>query len=250
MNARDYQYAEWELKEFLFTVIKSCICVCALAYFFYKRIMAVIPLAFIGVMFFRKKTNEKILKDKKILEEQFCEAIRSVQTALKAGYSVENAFIQSKADMEKQYGKESYIYKELEVIRCGLVINITLEELLSDLARRSGSEVISDFAKVFVIAKRFGGNMTEVISSSVRTVRLRIETREEIDASLSGRKMELSIMKIMPFGILTYVGLSSPGYFDPLYEGINGMVIMSVLLAIYLSAVYLGDKMIAKLEEG
>ena len=85
------------------------------------------------------------MRDVKILESQFREAIRGVDTALKAGYSVENAFVQSGKDMERQFGKESFIHEELEAIRRGLVINITLEEMLADLAERSGSEAIEDF---------------------------------------------------------------------------------------------------------
>ena len=75
-------------------------------------------------------------------------------------------------------------------------------------------------------------------------------TREEIAAALSGRRMEQNIMKIMPFGILAYVGMSSPGYFDPLYGNITGTAIMTGLMILYLSAFYLGDRILGKLEEG
>jgi len=57
-------------------------------------------------------------------------------------------------------------------------------------------------------------------------------------------------MKIMPFGILAYVGMSSPGYFDPLYGNATGIMIMTVLLIVYLAAFYLGDRILGKLEEG
>jgi tight adherence protein B len=186
--------------------------------------------------------------DVKRLETEFMEAIRSVETALKAGYSVENAFVQSGKDMERQFGRDSYIYEELETIRRGLVINITVEDMLGDLGERSGSEAISDFSKVFVIAKRFGGNMCEVISGAAETISLQIETSEEMEAAMSGRKMELNIMRLMPFGILAYVGISSPGYFETLYGNPTGVAIMTVLLIIYVAAFILGEKILQKLE--
>ena len=151
--------------------------------------------------------------------------------------------------MERQFGKGAFICEELEAIRRGMILNITLEELLTELGERSGSDAISDFARVFAIAKRYGGSMPEIISSAADTISLQIETREEIDASLSGRRMELNIMRIMPFGILAYVGLTSPGYFDPLYGNLTGTLLMSGLLLIYLAGFVIGDKILAGLEE-
>ena len=220
-----------------------------LSYFFYRSFWAVVPLSWVGYLYYKRQKKDLAMRDVKILESQFREAIRGVDTALKAGYSVENAFVQSGKDMERQFGKESFIHEELEAIRRGLVINITLEEMLADLAERSGSEAIEDFAKVFLIAKRFGGNMSEVISTAARTISLRIETRDEIAAAISGKKMEQNIMKIMPFGILAYVGISSPGYFDSLYGNLTGIALMTGLLAVYLAACFLGDKILSGLEE-
>ena len=247
---RDYHWVQWDRMTVLKEAARAAISVAVLAYFFYRSFLAVIPLSCIGVLLFRKKAAELADRDRRELESQFGEAIRGAETALKAGYSVENAFIQSGRDMGRQFGENSFIYREMEVIRKGLVMNITLEESLEDLGKRSGSEAIEDFAKVFAIAKRCGGSMPEVISASTSTISLQIETREEIAAALSGRRMEQNIMKIMPFGILAYVGMSSPGYFDPLYGNVTGIVIMTGLMILYLAAFYLGDRILGKLEEG
>ncbi len=247
---RDYHSVQWDRMTVLREAARAAISVAVLAYFFYRSFLAVIPLSCIGFLLFRKRAKELASSDRRELESQFGEAIRGVETALKAGYSVENAFIQSGRDMGRQFGEKSFIYREMEVIRKGLVMNITLEESLKDLAKRSGSEAIEDFARVFAIAKRCGGSMPDVISASVSTISLQIETREEIAAALSGRRMEQNIMKIMPFGILAYVGMSSPGYFDPLYGNITGTVIMTGLMILYLAPFYLGDRILGKLEEG
>ncbi len=247
---RDYRSAEWDLKSAARAFAGSVLSVLLLAYFFYRSLFAVIPLSFVGYLYFRTRSAEKIRKDKRELESQFMEAIRAVQTALKAGYSVENAFIQSGKDMEREFGRDSAIFREMEMIRRGLVINITLEEMLGDLGRRSGSEAVEDFAGVFAIAKRFGGNMSEVISSSVETISVQIENSEEIRTALAGRKAEFGIMKVMPFGILFYVGITSPGYFDSLYGNLTGTMLMTGLLLVYLAGFYLGDRILRKLEEG
>ncbi|MBO4609479.1 MAG: type II secretion system F family protein [Lachnospiraceae bacterium] len=249
-GARDYRSVKWDAGKRLRAVLESAGCVLLLSFFFYRSFLAAVPLSFIGILYFRKKGKSLAAKDRKNLESQFGEAIRGVETALKAGYSVENAFVQSGRDMERQFGRDAFICEELEAIRRGMILNITLEEMLTDLGMRSGSEAISDFAKVFAIAKRYGGSMPEIISSAADTISLQIETMEEIDASLSGRRMELNIMRIMPFGILAYVGVTSPGYFDPLYGNLTGVLLMTGLLAVYLAGFVLGDKVLAGLEEG
>ena len=247
--ARDYRSVKWDVPKRFRAVMEAAGCVLLLSYFFYRSLLAAIPLSFIGILYFRKKGRSLAAKDRKTLESQFGEAIRSVEAALKAGYAVENAVVQRGKDMERQFGREAFVCVELEAIRRGMILNITLEEMLADLGVRSGSEAISDFANVFAIAKRYGGNMPEIISSAADTISLQIETAEEIGASLSGRRMELNIMRVMPFGILAYVGVTSPGYFDPLYGNLTGVLLMTGLLCIYLAGFVLGDKVLAGLEE-
>lgn len=178
---------------------------------------------------------------------QFKECILSVAASLKAGYAVENAFLESRSDMEMLYGRESHIYQELELIRRGLIINITLEEQLNDLADRSGSEEIRQFAVVFTIAKRSGGNLPEIIHESAELIGRRVDARQEMQTMLSGRRMEQNIMKIMPFGVLAYIGFSYPGYFDILYHNWQGVIIMTVCLGIYLTAYIMGEKILRKI---
>ena len=151
--------------------------------------------------------------------------------------------------MKLLYGEQSAIYIELEHIRRGLVINITLEELLADLAERSGSEDIMQFVRVFAIAKKSGGRLPEIIQNTAVLIGRRIDAAQEINTLLSGRQMEQNIMKVMPFGILLYIGSSYPGYFDSLYHNLQGVAIMTVCLIVYLAAYSLGDKILRQIAQ-
>lgn len=222
--------------------------VIALSYFFYRSAYAVFPLLIVGVFFYKQLRRRSINKQVDILELQFKECILSVAALLKAGYAVENAFRESERDMKMLFGENSIMVNELEVIRRGLIMNIPLEELLYDFAYRSGSEHIDQFAQVFSIASKSGGDMTEVIRTSAELISRDIESRQEIKSVLSGRRMEQNIMKVMPFAIILYVGLTSKGYFDRLYGNITGIMVMSGCLAVYMLAYFLGDKILSKIE--
>lgn len=247
LKLRDYSEYVWGKQEYALSVIKSAAVVVFLAVFFYRSLWAVAPLAVVGVLYFRMLKRKKTEKYRQELELQFKECIMSVATSLRAGYAVENAFLESRRDMRLLYGGQSPIYQELEVIRRGLVINVALEELLRDLAVRSNSREIQQFAEVFVIAKRNGGSLPEIIHSSSVIIAQKLDAKREIQTSLSGRQMEQRIMKIMPFAILLYISVSYPGYFDMLYHNWQGVAIMTVCLLVYLAAYALSDRILGQI---
>ncbi|MCM1569460.1 MAG: type II secretion system F family protein [Roseburia sp.] len=241
---QDYHSYRFTGGELLQMVCRSVGVVLLLAGFFYQSLWAVLPLSVTGFLYAemeRRKRNEKRRQE---LTGQFKECILSVSASLQAGYAIENAFLESREDMRSLYGEPSLIYQELEYIRRGLVINITLEEQLLDLAQRSSCEDIEQFARIFSIAKRSGGNLAEIIRASANLISQRVDTRQEIQVLLSGKKMEQKIMRLMPFGILLYIGSSYPGYFRPLYHNLQGAAVMSLCLVLYLAAYILGDKIL------
>nr|WP_318682738.1 type II secretion system F family protein [uncultured Acetatifactor sp.] len=241
LKRRDYHKYCWGKKELLGEIMKSMAITALLAGFFYRSLWAVIPLSVAGAVFFRNTERKKAQKARDDLTVQFRECILSVSSSLRAGYALENAFLESREDMELLYGKESMIYEELELIQRGLLISVSLEEQLTDLAERSGSPEIQQFAGVLVIAKRNGGNMEEIIKSSCDLIGQRIAVRQEIQTILSGRELEQKMMKLMPFAISVYIGLGNPGYFDALYHNLQGAGIMTICLGIYIGACILTE---------
>lgn len=247
LRQRDYCRYEWQTKEVVVFLCKSIGVVVFLSYFFYRSLWACLPLAGIGIWYFKQLQQKALEKSKEELILQFKECILSVAASLKAGYAVENAFMESRTDMELLYGKDSLIYRELEQMRRGLVINIALEEQLFSLAKRGAGEEIEQFATVFSIAKRSGGNLAEIIRETAELIGQRLDARQEMQTMLSGRRMEQNVMKVMPFAILGYISISYPGYFDMLYHNWQGVAIMTGCLAIYLMAYVLGEKILQQI---
>lgn len=218
-----------------------------LAAFFYRSIWAVLPLSPLGAVCFCRMQSERGRRQREELAGQFRECILAAAASLQAGYSVENAFLECERDMVQMFGQDALICGELKLIRRGLNINISLEELLTDLGDRSGCEEIVQFAEVFSIAKRNGGNMAEIISSSSELIGRKIELRRELDVLLGGKRMELMIMKVMPFFVLFYMEVTNSGYFDMLYHNWKGVLIMTGCLAVYIAAYAMGELVLRRL---
>lgn len=244
---RDYSKYEWKKAQLTAAILLSIGVSVFFALFFYRSMIAVIPLSFIGILSFRVLRQKKIEETKKQLTAQFRECILAVSASLQAGYAVENAFRECKQDMILLYGEDALICKELDYIRRGLDINITLEELLAELAGRSDCAEIKEFSQIFILAKRSGGSMPEIIKSSAAMIGQKIELQQEIATMLSGKQMEQNIMKLMPFGILLYISITNQGYFAPLYHNWQGIILMTGCLCIYLLAYVMGERVIQKI---
>ena len=61
---------------------------------------------------------------------------------------------------------------------------------------------------------------------------------------ISAKKMEQTIMDLVPFGIILYIDATTPGFFDSLYHNAAGMALMTALMAVYLAAYLMAEKIL------
>lgn len=224
-----------------------CIGVCLvifLAVLFYRSLLAVLFLSPLGIWVWREQKTRKKRKRKKELSLQFKDCIQSVCANLKAGYSVENAFRESLSDIRLLYGDACCMAVELSYIVQGMANNVNLEELLLSLGQRSGVTDIREFGDVFAIAKRNGGNITEILMKTSLVIGRKMEIDREIEVLISAKRMEQQIMNLVPFAIIIYISFTSPGFFDVLYHNVLGVCIMTVCLLVYFAAYRLSSKIV------
>lgn len=238
----NYDNYYFSIKEILLYLIEGIGLVALLAYVFYRSYIAVFILSPVIVLLFKKKKTECREKRKLSLSIQFRELMSSLIAGLHAGYSVENAFLNSYQDMVLLFGKKSMIARELGYIAKSLKNNRNIEELLDNLGERSNIDDIRDFAEIFRIAKRSGGDLPAMIQQTADVISDKMEVRRRITTLISSKKLEQSIMNMVPFGIILYIDASSPGFFDSLYHNITGIMIMTVLMVIYFVAYVLSEK--------
>lgn len=240
----DYSKYRFQPREHVLYAAEGFLIVAAVAYFFYRSWIACIGLIPVLVLFMKEKRNELAKKQRQELGVQFKDLILTVAANQKAGYSIENSFRESYRDMVMLYGEKSVICAELKYIIAGLDNNIVLEKLLYSLGTRSSLPDIIQFADVFLIAKRSGGNMTEILAKTAAVIEQKSETDKEIQLMISAKKMEQKIMNMVPFLIIFYVGSTSRGFFDVLYHNPVGVIIMTVCLGFYIAAYLLSRRIV------
>lgn len=237
----DYDVYVYSKKEWLkFFSQGAAIGVC-IGLLFYSNLGAIL-LGSYGFIFVQNKKKQRIKERKWLLNLQFKDGLSSVSAALNAGYSVENAFHQAVMDLQLMYPTDTLIVQEFEGMVRQMKMNMTVEDVLMDFSNRCGVEDIANFAEVFVTAKRTGGDIVNIIRRTCKTIGDKVEVKREILTMITGKKFETSIMCLIPFGIVLYLKLFSPGFLEPIYGNTFGAVFMTIMLIIYFFVYKLANK--------
>lgn len=180
-----------------------------------------------------------------MLASQFKDGMMILASGLSAGYSIENALTAGEQELTLLYGADGMITREFAGMAQQIRINRPVEQLLMDFAKRSGLEDVQNFAEVFSVAKRSGGDLGGIMRHTADMIRDKMQVREEIATLTASKQFEQKIMNMIPFLIVFYVDISSPGFFEQMYGTGLGRMLMSGCLVVYLAAYVLAQKILA-----
>lgn len=225
-------------------LLKTGIAVLLICKTFYNTVYALPPMMIVGYFYYRSERRKLSDKKKQETREQFKELLLLVSTRQRAGYSVENALIDSIPDMRFLYGENSGIYRILTLLQNGFRNHIPLENIWTEAGGELHLPEINDFAKIYELSYKRSGNMTEIMDRTALAIIEKEELEKEIYLNLCAREYEMKIMSIMPFAMILYVSVSSPGYFDEMYKNPLGIVFMSIALTIYIFSYVLATKIV------
>lgn len=214
------------------------------AYLYYGTIEAFFLLSPLIFWYMKNWEQECLERKKKEFRQQFQEAIRLMLASLNVGYSMENTLKETKKDLDILYSEQTAIQREFDYMIRQIYVQVPIEQILLEWSDRVEQEDLQNFVNVFVTAKRSGGDILLIIRDSMGQIRDKIEVEREIETLIAAKKYEFKVMSAIPFGIIGYMKISFPEFMDVLYGNAVGMGVMSICLAIYLSAYYFGQKIV------
>lgn len=227
------------------SILISLFMVSGIAFLFFDSIYAM--LAFPGIYFLVRNVikKEEAKKTKLILKDEFRDMILSMAAALEGGNSVERTMLAVEGELRMLYGEKSVILQAVHQLIIKVEANHSIEKAFEEMALEIDLREAVIFAETFKIGKRIGGDMNQIIMDTVEIISRKIQTEKEIENHLAGKKFEFRIMCATPFAIIAYVRLSSPGYFNPLYHNLTGILIMVIVLFCIFGAYEIGKKVIS-----
>ena len=210
----------------------------------YEDVRAVPAALCVAFMLYRiwQKTEETRVSQE--FEKRFSEFLSTLYSGIIAGYSMENGIRSAAGDMERMYGKDDLLVRELREMQKEMALRVPAAVLFMRLGERSGSEDIRCLGEVLAIAEKMGGSPDQTLKACHKTILERMDTKQEIDAVIAGKVFEQRIMSVVPAGILLYLKLSFGEFMSCLYGNAAGAVIMTAALSVYLAAVLIGERMV------
>lgn len=241
-NETDYSKYDFSLPEYIRYVMEGMLVLAIISYLFYEKVIAFAVLAPALYIYLKEKKRMLCEKRKKELALQFRDLCISISSCLSAGNSLSNSIIASYKEMAEMHGENSLIAKELLFIIKGLRINIPVETMFERLAERADIEDIRTFSEILNIAQKGGGDMIRIIKVTASGIGDKADIERDIQSIINAKKYEQKIMNAVPFAIIFYMKITSPGTMDIMYRSIYGFIIMTACLAVYIAAYVMGRK--------
>ncbi|RRD95058.1 pilus assembly protein TadB [Clostridiales bacterium COT073_COT-073] len=217
-------------------------------YLFYRSIILSLILSLLGLAYPTIKRKQLIEKRKSKLQLEFKDALAVIYTSISAGTSPTNAIIGAKEELERLYFEgQQDIIKEFDRMKQKIGFNEKVEDVLRDFSERSGLEDVANFTDVFVMSMNTGGKQAEIIKSTINTIVEKIEIKREIEMMVAEKKFEAKVMNFMPFLIMAGLSLTAGDYMEPLFTGLLGRAVITIVL-ILLGVAYAVSQKIMRIE--
>ncbi|HJD26727.1 MAG TPA: type II secretion system F family protein [Candidatus Blautia intestinipullorum] len=196
-----------------------------------------------GKLFLPIRNQQIVNSRKKKLKSQFRDMLEALATSLGSGKNVQDSFRTAYEDLTNQYDEGAFILHELKVINSGVLNGINIEELISDFGKRSACTDIEDFAGVFEVCYRRGGNIRETIHNTCRIIVDKMAVSQEIETTVAGSKNEQYIMLVMPICLVGMIKMSSPE-FAANFATPSGVISTTIAIALFVVSYFIGRKLL------
>ena len=166
----DYDTYYFTRKELIINEVLSLAAVWLIVHCFYNSLIICLILSPASFILLNARRKEKQRERLRILSLQFKDGINFLSGAVNAGYSVENAWKESRKQLEELYGEKADIVREFTYIERKTEMNVPIGDLIAEMADRTGIEDIRTFSESFAVAKRSGGSMKTIIAATSDTI--------------------------------------------------------------------------------
>jgi tight adherence protein B len=171
------------------------------------------------LMLLKKRRTEKF-------NIQLVDTLVSMSNALKAGFSITQAFESVARDGENPIAQEFGLL--LQQTRLG----ISFSEALQNLAERVTSDDLTLVVLSIETARQTGGNLTEVFEQISSTIRQRMRIENRIKTLTSQGRLQGIVVGSMPIIILIALLIIDPEMMMPFVHSLFGIVTMGIVVAL------------------
>lgn len=170
--------------------------------------------------------SQRIEKRSSAFLSQLPDTLQLLAGSLQAGYG----FLQGLDTLVKESAPptSTEFSRVLTESRLGLPV----EDALSGMADRMGSEDFRWVVLAINIQRQVGGNLAQLLTTVANTLREREAVRRQIKVLSAEGRLSAVILIILPFGIAGYIGLVNPAFLKILFSETLGKVLIAGALVL------------------
>jgi tight adherence protein B len=169
-----------------------------------------------------------------LLETQLVPALRMMAAATESGYSIRLALDRMVRDLP------SPIADEFAQVLHAVDLGVSLEEAVTELAARVGSENFEFLATMIAVQHRIGGTLSPLLLDLAASVQERLQFQVAVRALTAQARYSAWVLGALPFVVLAFMAFGSPQYIAPLFETSGGHALLlfaAALLAVGLFSI-------------
>ena len=161
--------------------------------------------------------------------EQLPEALATMSNALRAGFSLSQAF-----ECVVEQGDKP-MSEEFAILQQQLRIGMSFEDALQSMSGRVGSDDLTLVTTAILISRKTGGNVTEIFDKISETIRSRMKIERKVKTLTAQGRMQGILVSLMPLLLGVAMVILKPNMMIPFLCSFVGVI--SVLVVILLITV-------------
>lgn len=180
----------------------------------------------------------KVMRLKKF-DLQLLDALLSMSNALKAGFSIIQAF-----ESIVEEGKNP-IAQEFDLLLRETRLGVKFEVASENLAKRMPSEDLNIVLAGIEVARQTGGNLTEVFDRLAVVIRERMRVQGRIQSLTSQGRLQGWVVGLMPFGLAVVLYMLQPSMMEGFVRSPIGIMAIFAMLCLQALGFYAIRKIVA-----
>ncbi len=173
------------------------------------------------------------------IEEQIDGFLLALANALKTTASIGDGLRSVHAVIREPLRQDlGLVLKEMRV-------GSALDQALLVLAQRVGSRQFDMALSTILIGRQVGGNLPRILESSAASFREMARLEGVVRTKTAEGRFQLIVLALFPFVIASGLELISPGYFEPLREGVIGPMLLLVAGICWAASIVVARRILA-----
>lgn len=157
---------------------------------------------------------------------QLPEALATMTNALRAGFSIAQAFDSVVSQGEKPMSEEFAILQQQ------LKIGMSLEDALESMSSRVGSDDLTLVTTAILISRKTGGNVTEIFDKISETIRGRMRIENKVKSMTAQGRMQGIIVSAMPVFLGIVMTVLKPKLMIPFLFSLTGLISVVAMIVL------------------